>query len=313
MGAQGSQSGIAIRPESVWGVLDPGIFEGVNFTEEDMSFGIKNEISKNVRPDRQTADLVQVGAECSGGFNTEFQATNLDSMLPAFFWAAGWEADTPAVGSQTIKNGVTKSSFSIERANNDVSQFFLYTGMVPNTIEMTLEAGSPVICNVDFVGKEEQLNQVQWGTGNPTPAPVTPIMSSVSSVGSIKIDSVPLESCLIQKASWKLDNKVEGKTGVAVLGNCNADGKSIELTGSLSLYFNDQTYYQKYLNSTAFSLEFTLIDSAGNTYVIELAKCKFDEATANVTGKDDDVMMECSIVGIVGDAGHTISMIRTLV
>ncbi len=387
MGAQGSQSGIAFKEETVWGENPLGELTGVNFTSEDMAFAIENQVSNNIRPDRQTADLVQVGAECSGGFETELQANNLDDLFPGFFWddtplgiwsqppagesvtftieAGAGDGGTMTVADSSvftvgqvfavlgsvsndgiqvvkaivdattiqvyaalvtessvavtfdgeyIRNGVTKRSFTVERANYDISQFFTYTGMTPNTMEMAIESGSPITCNLAFVGEEEELAQVSPNTPVPTALPTSPIMNAVSSIGRIAIDGAALESCLLQKVDFTIDNQVEGKTGVGVLGFCDADAKSLSVTGSISMYFNDATYYEKYLASAAFSLTLEVIDTEGNAYVISLPECKFDSATANVSGKDDDVMVEGTFVAIVDpNEGFTIQMTRFIV
>lgn len=386
MGAQGSQSGIAILQESEWGVNLGTQMEGINFVDEGMTFGITNQISNNIRPDRQTSDLIQVSAECAGGFNTEFQATNLDSLLPSFLWddnGGNWrtapvgesvaftvetgagvggvmtvansslysigqviwitgstlndgryivkaipdgvsvQVHLPLVtegavavtfGGEWIRNGVFKTSYSIERANYDISQFFLYTGMTPNTMEWTIESGSPIMVALEFVGKEEQLAQAPWNTPAPTELSTEPIMNAVSSVAQITIDGAILEACLLQSVTFLVDNQVEGKTGIGVLGFCAADAKSLLISGSISMYFNDETYYQKYLDSTSFGLSFTFVDTVGNSYDVQLPECKFDATTANVTGKDDDVMVEGTFVAIMDPvSGYTIQMSRDLV
>ncbi len=383
MGAQGSQSGIAFIEEVEWGVNPTGQMTGVNFTAEDMKLDIENQVSNNVRPDRQTADLVQVGAECGGGFETEFQADNLDALLPGFFMDGTWTAPPPGenvvfiaetvlgeggllvVGDSSlyhpgqllkisgstlndgwiqvrdlenathvitveplvdepsaavtyegeyVRNGVTRHSFTIERANYDVGQFFLYTGMTPNTMEMAIESGSPITCNLNFVGKSEHLQQTPNNTPAPTSLVLTPIMNAVSSVGEITIDGEVMEACLLQKIDLTLDNQVDGKTGVGVLGFCDADAKSLAVTGNISMYFNDETYYEKYLESTQFGITINMIDTAGNTYVLDLPACKFDSAAANVSGKDEDVMVEGTFVAIASKTtGYTIQLTRILV
>ncbi len=382
MGAVGSQAGIALTKEVVWGVKPEIQFTGTNFVSENMSFGITNEESKNVRPDRQTSELVQVGAECGGGFETEFQAANVDAILPAVLMDTDWHAPpagesvvftietaggvgglmtvadssvfsvgqvvqingsvsndgfhtvktivdatnvqlTAPLVTETsvavvfaghyIRNGVTQSSFSIERSNNDISQFFLYRGMVPSTLEMSIESGSPVSANFSFVGKDEVLQQTQHGSTDPISPSTNPIMNAVSSIGEVAIDGVELASCLLQKVGFTLDNKVEGKTGVGVLGFCFAVAKSIGFTGNISMYFNDETYYEKYLASTAFGLSFTLTDPDNNSYIIQIPQCKFDKVTSNVSGKDDDVMLDGTYVAIVSPTtGYTIQITRIL-
>ena len=192
MGAKGSQSGISYIKEVAWGVTPVGQFTGVNFTAEDMAFAIENKTSKNIRPDRQTADLIQVGAECGGGFEGELQASNLDGLLPGFFMESDWTINV-------LKNGVTRSSFSIERANNDVSQFFLYKGMVPNVLEIGVESGEPVTTKVSFVGKNETLTQVTNSAPASSDPPTKPIISAATNIAGISIDDVAVSACLVQK------------------------------------------------------------------------------------------------------------------
>ena len=297
MGAQGSQSGIGVIEEVTWGVTPTGDFQGMNFTGESLAFNISNESSNNIRPDRQTTDLVQTGADTGGGITTEAQSSNLDTVIEGFFWNA-WQNDTPAVGTRRLTNGVLKKSYSIERSNNDISQYFLYTGMVGSAITWTVETGSPITIDLTFIGKNEALST----TGKTvTPPPLTPIFNAVTSVTKISIDGVALTECLVQKLSVTLDNKAEGKTGIGVLGYCNVDGKSIEVKGSISMYFNNETQYNKYLNSTAFAITLELTDLDGNVVELLLPRCKYDAATANVTGKDDDVMFEASFVAVMAN------------
>lgn len=389
MSAEGSQSGINIREEVVWGEIDTGQFTGMNFVSEDMAFKKEKKSSENVRPDRQTANLVDVDAATEGGIETQFQAVNIDPLLPGCLFAQDWVApgtiaapvdftietgsgvggiitfdaldtidiivgqhikiasstakaanvgtflvkavsgqnvtvnsplvteadiaDVVLTGSRIV-NGVYRHSYSIERALNDISQFFVYKGMVPNVFEMSIESGSPVMANISFVGKDEELAQTQWGSTDPTDLSTLPIINSGVSVGQIAIDGVAIGSCEIQKVSFSLDNKATGKKGVGVLGNCDVKGKAIEIKGAITLYFEDETYYQKYLASTSFGLSTIVSDSLGNTYGVNLPHCEFDEATANVTGKDDDVLVEGSFAAIMGAAeGFTIVMSRALI
>jgi len=219
--------------------------------------------------------------------------------MEGFFWNLK-QADTAIsgalVGTNLLVNGVLKKSFSIQRSNNDIGQYFVYAGMTPNTIEWNIETGSPVTINLGFVGKDETLSQSQVTEDDPV---VTPIINAVTSVTEIAIDGAPLTECLVQKLSIMLDNKAEGKSGIGVLGYCAVDGKSIEVTGSITMYFNDQTQYMKYINSGNFSIKITFSDTLGNIIVLFLPFCKYDEATANVTGKDDDVLFEASFVAIM--------------
>ena len=63
----------------------PGTGNGVNLrmTGESLDFSIQTDTSKEIRSDRQTTDLVQVGASCSGGFNFELSFKEYDPFLVA--------------------------------------------------------------------------------------------------------------------------------------------------------------------------------------------------------------------------------------
>jgi Phage tail tube protein len=306
MGAKGSQAGLGYLKEVVWGVTPTGQFTGINFSSEDFTYGIEKKPSNNIRPDRQTTDLIPVDADCEGGFEVDFQAENLDGLFPAFFMVSDWTADV-------IQNGVQRTSFSFERINTDVTQFFLYPGMVPNILELEIESGEPVIAKMSFVGKDEALNQVTASSPVASDPSTKPVMSVSSSIGEIAIDDVAVSACLIEKASIKLDNQTKGKKGVGVLGNCDSDANSLMVTGALSLFFNDETYYDMYLASTPFKLTINFIDSLGNEYDLELPKCVFDEGNANVTGKDDDVKTPFTFTAVMGAGGYTIKLTRTVI
>ena len=57
----------------------------LRMTGESLAFAIQNDSSKEIRSDRQTTDLVQVGASASGGVNFEMSYKEFDTLLQAVF------------------------------------------------------------------------------------------------------------------------------------------------------------------------------------------------------------------------------------
>ncbi len=383
MGAKGSNASISVRKEVVVGTLDAGQFTGVNFSEEDMGFAIEHKESNNIRPDRQTTDLVPVGAEAAGGFKSESVAEDWDILLPGVLFDSGWHApvqpasacsfaietgaglggkitmDANSVASlvedqfiflsgatlaanrglfriiditgtvvqvdrpcateaavtltikgDRIRNGVTKTTYSIERAHEDISQFFLYLGMLPSTYGQEIESGEPIMESIAFIGMSEDNDTTTASTPAASDPSTNPVLNGVTSVGSISVNNVAISDCLIQKVSYEIDNKAKGKPAVGTLGYCDVDGASLKVTGKLTLYFSDATYYTKYRNSTAFSLTIPMSDSLGNQRIVHFPACKFHEMKSNVTGKDDDVLLESGFTAIVGPNGYTVQIVR---
>lgn len=399
MSSQGSQTSMSFREEAIWGEKDPGEFTGVNFESEDLAFNIQNQESKTIRPDRQTAEIVQIGADASGGFVTEFQATNVDKLLPGSLWDTDWhyidgvgatskitagltasnldfsfvvetgagvggiltlgssvvhdiivgqhfvisnvggnaansglmqaksvagnviQVDKPLatevvesiayLTGDRIRNGVTKHSYSLERGHIDISQFFLYLGAVPNVSIFTVDSGNPVKFNQSFVAKDETLAQTT-AAASLSALSTLPIMNTAVSVGELAIDGTILTACLIQSVDITFDNKAEGKTGIGVLGFCDVVGQSIMCSGNITMYFNDETYYNKYKNSEYFSLTIPMADTTGNIYVLHMPKVKFLTGTTNVSDKDSTTPFETTYQAIIGADGYTFQIVRAL-
>lgn len=71
----------------------------LRMTGESLAFAIQNDSSKEIRSDRQTTDLVQVGASASGGVNFEMSYKEFDTLLQAVFMDTWDVFGTAGVGA----------------------------------------------------------------------------------------------------------------------------------------------------------------------------------------------------------------------
>lgn len=71
-----------VYPEN-FGVRQAGNGTALNLTGESLKFDVKNERSKQLRDDRLTQDIVQVGATAQGGINFEAQYKEYDPFVEA--------------------------------------------------------------------------------------------------------------------------------------------------------------------------------------------------------------------------------------
>lgn len=304
--AKGSQSSISYVKEVTWGTTPAIQFSRVTFDTDDMERDRAKQKPKHRSIDRQSTSLVTISEECSGGFNGELQAANLDGILPGFLMDSDWTVNV-------IQNGTTKSSYSIERAHNDIGQFIVYAGMTPAALELSIEAGEPITYNLSFVGKSETKAQATASTPAASAEPTKPFFTAGSSVGSIEIDDVAVASCLIQKIELTIDNQVEGKKAVGSLGFCDASEHSLSVTGSISMYFVDETYYDLLDGDTEFKLEIPMTDSLGNQYNIELPACQLTTGKSPITDRDGDVMAEHEFEAVEGAGGYTVKITRVVI
>ena len=116
---------LAVKAEGVYptnfGVLQGGNGKLVNFTGESLDYAIQNETSKAIRSDRQTTDLVQVGASASGGIQFEQVYKDLDTLMEGLFQSTwtyyGTNGLSAAIGTLTLTS--TTITAAAAPAGND--------------------------------------------------------------------------------------------------------------------------------------------------------------------------------------------------
>lgn len=242
-----------------------------------------------------------------------------NSAAPVYTFAeapAGDETLAAGAGSfngQVCKNGVTERSFTIERGHADVEEFFLFTGMVVNEFTLAFEAEELVTGSYTFVGKSTSVDQAPHGAAYIEP-PTFPYMSAGFNVKNVQIDGMPIAACLLQSVEININNNVEPKSAVGAFEACDVSEGEFETSGEISLYFNDSSFYSKFVNSESFSLSFQLVDNEGNYYLFTLPKCKLSADTVNVEGKNTDVMDAAEYYAIYDETeGCTIRIDRFII
>ena len=203
------------------------------------------------------------------------------------------------VSGQMARNGLYRHSYSFERAHLDINQYFIFTGMTPNNFQLSFEAGDKVTGTIDFIGKDSlEPADTEYGDSY-VDQPLTEFMTASFNARNVMIDGLPIDACLLMGLEMNISNNVEGKLAVGNFGYCNVSEGEFDNSGNISLYFNDDTMYNKFRNGTPFSLSFELYDSEGNSYVYSFPKLKLSDDTINATGKNTDVMDDAAYVSIV--------------
>ena len=111
--ASSNRTQLAYKLEGVYpnnfGVLQGGNGTLLNLTGESLSFDIKSEVSKTIRPDRQQADLNLVGASAAGGVQFEHYYRDLDGLmeglLQSSYTAYGTNGVSAAIATLNLAAG----------------------------------------------------------------------------------------------------------------------------------------------------------------------------------------------------------------
>jgi|LGVF01.2.fsa_nt_gb hypothetical protein len=207
--------------------------------------------------------------------------------------------DTVTMAGSMLRNGTTKKSYTLEKKFADITQFISYTGMIVSELNLSVEAGAIVTGSLGFMGKDGAIAQATVGTGDPTAAPTGTPCNAVSNVANLREGGAAISGTYAKSLSLALSNALRGQKAIGVLGNAGIGVGRCEVTGSISLYFEDETLYEKFIDNTETSIDFRVIDASGNGYIFTLPRVKYSSSNdAEVSGGDQDVMLDLQFQAI---------------
>lgn len=195
------------------------------------------------------------------------------------------------VSGTTLTNGTTLKSLTMEKAFADKSLYHTYTGMVASQADFSLTAGEILTVNFGFQGKGHVAGSSSAGTGGPTAAPTNPVMSSVANVARLLEGGASLAAGIyMRELKFTINNNVRQRPALGVLGSVGSALGEMTVTGSCSIYFENNTLYNKYLNGTETSLAAVLTDASGNTYIFSMPRVKLSDGEVFAGSSNTDVM-----------------------
>lgn len=196
-------------------------------------------------------------------------------------------------GSASATSGTTATSFALEYALTDITQFMTYTGMQVNSFDLSLDVGSIVKGSFGFFGRGHTIQGSTLLVGTPVVSQSLDVMNSVADVGAIYEGgtSVLSAASFIKSIKLNINNNARGQKAVGVFGNAGVAFGELALSGTLEVYMEDATYYNKWLQGTNTSLAIGMADALGNGYMVEMDKVTFNQGSMSASGRNSDTML----------------------
>jgi hypothetical protein len=239
---------------------------------------------------------IEVGGFTTTGNNTYYlvtaknaASTQITTTPKPVDEAAG---DTVTMGGAYLRNGVTEKSYVLERKHADITQYYLFSGMVVDQFQLSLAASSIITGSFSFIGKNTTLAQTP-AVGAADVASTTGVMNAATNVGTVMEGATlaTLSSGLfIQSIDFTIANNVRSLKAIANAGTADIGVGQVDVTGTMNVYFKDETLADKFFGATATGISFKCEDSAGNAYIFTFPKIKFESDGVNVGGANQDVM-----------------------
>ena len=266
---------------------------------ESLAYNIENVQSEQIRADRTEGDLIQVGADSSGDINIELSWGTFDHYFAQAFCNA-WDAGALPADPSVLENGTLKLYRTVIKEFLDMAPAvaFVYKGCVVNQISLSITKRSKITGTISLMGLE--ITETMPAGATYLPETTTSPLNASSNVTSILLDDIPMTSC-IDTMSVQILNNFRPIDCVGKFFHSDFNYGAFSVSGNMDLYFETMEQFNMYKAGTPFKLAIHIEDDAGNQYLLELLRCKFETLTTNATGENTDVMASgsyrCSGVG----------------
>ena len=240
--------------------------------------------------------MVENLGAASGVYTILSAAGNLitTSPIPTAVVVAGSAVTIKAnmLRNPSTVSSITQRMYTIETGFTDVGQYMVQTGMVPGSFTLEIAAGSIVNGTIAFQGRET----VMQGTPLLGAAPYVQVtaqsgevVNATTNIGSITKDGVAY-SAAIQSLSLDMNTDLRQRSAIGSKFSRGIGQGRLNITGSLSAYFEDSALFNEFLTHDTVSLSFRIRDLDGYSYYITLPAVKFTQDEVSPGGIDQDIM-----------------------
>lgn len=244
---------------------------------------------------------------------------DLDITPAAFATDAGTGKTVRAYFTDFIKNGVVQGlSYYIEEEFGITAgtRYMYHRGQEVNSRVISAETKSIITDTWNFMGADATALSASRQAGALTAAiPTGTVLNSSTAVPLMYENGIPVQSPnFVNSFSLSIENNKRARDAIAVLGAASIGTGRINVTGTLSTYFGDETLYNKVINNTISSITFGLADPAAmRAEVYDIPKVKYASGNPDVSGVDTDIMVALEFQGLrdlANGRDYTVSLSR---
>ncbi len=305
--SDGSQVRLADVSEVTRGVIPATpTFQTMRYVTSDVRISKQTDIPNEVREDRNVSDIVDVGRSVTGSINTLLSYGTFDTWLSRLL-CADWAGNV-------LKNGVLDKTGALEKRfkQGGGSSFVRYRGVRWNTLDLTIRARQSVQANwgVMGIGSPAPTGAIIPGATY-TDATTTPVFNAGLNVGALTLDGVTA-SPKMQALTMRINNNIYQNDVVGAYEAYSHGLGRFEVTGTMTVYFEDLYTYQAILDHSDVGLSFALSDAPGNSYAFALTKMKLLDGGPPGVGNGQPVVMDVPFQAKLDPAtSASISITRT--
>jgi len=291
----------------------------VRMTGESMDLNITSTTSEEITPTRSFSDSLITQGEVSGGFSFEASFAFLDDFLVGALQSSegvgGWAT------AETITNESTKACLMFCKRINigGVYHYYVFRGCQVSSLSLKMEPGALVTGDCSVMGVGGSVEDAAWATTGPmvfNDAPTNPLMSGVDSLTInyfTDANDVPLNATF-QSLTVTFDNQLRQQFqvgGSSIYAAGTASGRFMCNVESTQ-YYDSHNIYDELVSDSIVKLQFTLEDSASDSYQFTLNKLKVQSGAVPLAGgPDQDLLISPSMQAFQDGTTGTVSILKT--
>jgi hypothetical protein len=271
--AQGSRSSLSYIAETSFGTTpSTPTFAYLPFNTHSIDLTKDRVEGNEIQSDRMTRVDRHGNKQAGGSIETDLRKADFDELFESAFFST--------FSTDVLKVGTTPKYFTMEDEAADISQYRLFTGMAVSNMSVSIAPNQMVTGSFDMVGKTMTQSGSTGSTGGtPTAASTNQPFDSYS--GTISDGGSAIS--IVTSIDFSLANSL---APTFVVGSDAAQsleyGRAV-VEGTMTVYYEDETLINKFLNETESSIEVSVDDPTGsNSYTFLFPRVKYNGASVPV-------------------------------
>ena len=270
--AIGSRAKLIICEEAIWGLCPAASpandWLGIRYNTEAMVQDINAFRSAEIRSDRMVRAVLQGNKRPGGDIVTELNAEGITKLFKQLLGdnvqTTGSDPWTHEIkGYHTLPIG-----FSLEKGFLDIDKYIVYSGCRVNTLALTVpQEGIPTI-SWGLLAKTEDSDNIASLDTSPTYTENDPFTSFQCTISESALGVALGSLAIVQSFDLSITNNL--KDDNFCIGNqerVNLKPGQRNVTGNMTILFQDLTLYDKYVNGTPAQLQAAFTDG---TYTLTI-------------------------------------------
>lgn len=267
--AQGSRSSLAYIAESTFGTT-PSTPTLANLPINSHSLDLtKDRVEGNeIQADRMPRVDRHGNRQAGGSIEVDLRKGDFDALMESAFFST--------FSTNVLKIGTTPKYFSMEDRAADIGQYRLFKGMAVSTFGVSIAPNQMVTGTFDMVGKDMTQSSSSATASPITAASANAPFDSYSGVISDGGSGIAIVTSL----EFSLSNSLAPTFVVGASTTPQLEYGRAVVEGTMTVYYEDATLINKFLNETESTIEVTVDDPTGSSdYTFLFPRVKYNGAS----------------------------------